>query len=162
MKTKVSKNTNTLFVLLLFLLSLMLGVGSGFLLKESLSISDFEKNVNQIIQIDHSEKQDKLNQIVRDGEINIQYSTNAIFEGQMSQYFSVKNIPNNHYPISFTIYDEIGDVIYESKHIKPGYQIKVIELTKHLDKGIHDCQIKIGYVNEGNVSSLFPIQIEVR
>lgn len=125
-------------------------------------MSEFEKNVNQIVEIDHSDKQAKLNEIVKEGEINIQYSTHAIFNGQVSESFSVKNIPNNHYPIEFIIYDETNEVIYESKQIKPGYQLKMIELSKSLSKGIHECKIKIGYANEGNVSSLFPITIEVK
>ena len=143
-------------------LFLMIGIGSGFLLKESLSISKYEENVNQIIEINHAEKQEKLNQIVKEGEIHIQYSTHAVFNGQMSQTFSVKNIPNNHHPIVFTIFDKTGDILYESKQIEPGYQLKAIELKKLLSKGIHECTIKIGYANEGNVSSLFPIMIEVQ
>lgn len=162
MERKVNKFLHPLLILLLALLFLLLGIGSGFLLKESLSMSKYEENVNQIIEIDHSKKQAELNQIVKEGEINIQYSTHAIFNGQTSEYFSVKNIPNNHHPISFTIYDETNEIIYESKQIKPGYQLKMIELTKQLTKGNHECQIKIGYVNEGNVSSMFPIMIEVR
>lgn len=162
MERKVSKNYCPYFILLLALLFLILGIGSGFLLKESLSMSKYEENVNQIVEIDHSEKQEKLNQIVKEGEINIQYSTHAIFNGNTSEYFSVKNIPNNHHPIEFTLYDENNEVLYESKQIKPGYQLRMIELNKSLSKGIHECQIKIGYANEGNVSSLFPIMIEVR
>lgn len=125
-------------------------------------MSKYEENVNQIVEIDHSEKQEKLNQIVKEGEINIQYSTHAIFNGKVSEYFSVKNIPNNHHPIEFTLYDENNEILYESKQIKPGYQLRMIELNQPLSKGMHECQIKIGYVNEGNVSSLFPIMIEVR
>lgn len=125
-------------------------------------MSKYEENVNQIVEIDHTEKQAKLNQIVKEGEINIQYSTHAVFNGKTSEYFSVKNIPNNHHPIEFTLYDENSEVLYESKQIKPGYQLRMIELDKHLSKGFHECQIKIGYVNEGNVSSIFPITIEVR
>lgn len=161
MKRKVNKRT-PLLILLFSLLFLFLGIGGGFLLKESLSISNYEENVNQIIQIDNTEKQEQLNQIVNEGEINIQYSTHSIFNGTISEYFSVKNIPNNHHPIAFTIYDETDQIIYESKQIKPGYQLKMIELIQPLSKGIHKCQIKIGYVNEGNVSSIFPIIIEVK
>lgn len=125
-------------------------------------MSEYEGNVNQLVQVDHSTKQAKLNQIVKEGEIHIQYSTHAVFNGKTSEYFSVKNIPNNHHPIVFTLYDEKGDVLYESKQIKPGYQLRMIELNKTLSRGIHSCHIKIGYANEGNVSSLFPIKLEVR
>ena len=162
MDRKVSKHSHPTSLLLIALLFLILGVGSGFLLKESLSMSKYEEDVNQIVEIDHSAKQEKLNEIVEEGEIHIQYSTHAVFTGQTSEYFSVKNIPNNHHPIIFTIYDETGDILYESKQINPGYQLKMIELNKTLTKGIHNCNIKIGYANEGNVSSLFPIIIEVK
>ena len=37
-----------------------------------------------------------------------------------------------------------------------------IELEKKLSKGTHECKIKVGYAEEGNVSSAFPLTIEVR
>ena len=37
-----------------------------------------------------------------------------------------------------------------------------IELDKKLSKGVHDCKLKVGYAEEGNVSSVFPITIEVK
>ena len=93
--------------------------------------------------------------------INIQYSIGAKFKGKVSESFNVKNSINNHFPLVFELFDPNGKSIYKSKLIDPGYEINSIELTKELSKGIHDCTIKIGYANSGNVSSIFPITIEV-
>ncbi len=41
-------------------------------------------------------------------------------------------------------------------------ELNTIELSKELSKGTHDCKIEIGYAEEGNVSSIFPITIEVK
>ena len=46
--------------------------------------------------------------------------------------------------------------------IEPGFEINKIELQKELPKGLHECSIKIGYANVGNISSVFPITIEVK
>lgn len=125
-------------------------------------VTEYEQQVDQITEIDKEERQKQLDQIVEDGKINIQYSLGAVFNGKVSESFNVKNIENNKHPIIFTLYDEDGEVIYESKQIEPGYEINSIELTKELSEGIHDCQIEIGYATEGNVSSVFPITIEVK
>ena len=49
-----------------------------------------------------------------------------------------------------------------SKKIEPGYEMNSVELKTELEEGVHDCTIKIGYAEEGNVSSVFPLSIEVR
>lgn len=152
-------------VLIGFILVLVLifGVGVGWLyLDRSKPISEYEKNVNAITEIDYDEQQKELNQIVEKGQINIQYSPNVTFRGTVSESFNVKNIKNNHYPLVFSLYDENGELVYESKQIEPGYEINNIELSKKLSKGSHNCTIKIGYATEGNVSSVFPIEIEVK
>ena len=62
----------------------------------------------------------------------------------------------------FEIFDETGECVYVSKKIEPGYEMNQIELEKELSKGTHECKIKVGYAEEGNVSSAFPLTIEVR
>jgi hypothetical protein len=94
--------------------------------------------------------------------MNVNYSAKAIFEGSMSETFNIKNIKNNHHPIVFEIFDETGECVYVSKKIEPGYEMNQIELEKELSKGTHECKIKVGYAEEGNVSSAFPLTIEVR
>lgn len=130
--------------------------------KESEIVTGYEQNVNEIMEIDHSEQQKAVDAIVEEGKMNVNYSPKAVFDGKTSVLFNVKNIKNNHAPIVFSIYDENGNCIYESKKIEQGYEMSKIELETELGKGIHDCSIKIGYAEEGNVSSVFPLSIEVR
>lgn len=125
-------------------------------------VSEYEKQVNAITEIDYSKQQAALNAIVEEGKMNVNYSAKAVFHGNVSEQFNIKNIRNNHHPIVFEIYDEEGDCIYESKKIEPGYEMTRIELQKKLGKGIYECKLKVGYAEEGNVASVFPITIEVR
>ena len=127
-----------------------------------LAVSEYEENVNRIEVIDASERQAELNAIVEEGKMNVNYSAKAIFDGTISESFNVKNIENNHHPIVFEIFDETGESVYLSKKIEPGYEMNQIELERELSKGTHECKIKVGYAEEGNVSSAFPLTIEVR
>lgn len=125
-------------------------------------ISEYEQAVNQITEIDYSQRQAELDQIVEDGMMNVQYSMYASFNGKVSTSFNVKNIKNNKHPIVFKLFDENGELIYTSKRIELGYEINSIELDKELSKGSHECSIQLGYDVEGNVTSVFPITIEVK
>jgi len=129
---------------------------------QELAVSEYENNVNEIEVIDASNRQAELNAIVEKGKMNVNYSAKAVFEGSMSETFNIKNIKNNHHPIVFEIFDETGECVYVSKKIEPGYEMNQIELEKELSKGTHECKIKVGYAEEGNVSSAFPLTIEVR
>lgn len=152
-------------IIVLFLLLISSIIASCYFYSNSKNttvITEYEQSVNQITEIDYSKRQEELDQIVEDGMINIQYSAYASFDGKVSTSFNVKNIKNNKEPIVFSIFDENGDIIYESKKIELGYEINSIELNKELSNGIHDCKIKIGYSTEGNVASMFPITIEVK
>lgn len=124
--------------------------------------AEYEENVNAITEIDYSERQEAIDAIVEEGKMNVNYSPKAVFKGKTSVLFNVKNIKNNHAPIRFEIYDENDRCIYKSKQIEPGFEMNIVELEKELPKGIHKCSIKIGYAEEGNVSSVFPLSIEVR
>lgn len=124
--------------------------------------TEYEKNVNAITEIDYSERQKAIDTLVEEGKMNVNYSPKAVFEGKTSVVFNIKNIKNNHAPIVFEIYDEKDQCIYVSKRIEPGYEMNCVELKTELKKGVHDCRIKIGYAEEGNVSSVFPLTVEVR
>lgn len=126
------------------------------------ALSQYEKNVNRITEIDYSKKQAELDALVEEGKMNVNYSSKAIFKGTVSEKFNVKNIQNNHHAIQFQLYDEEGTCIYRSMKIEPGYELSNIQLEKELSKGIHECKLQIGYAEEGNVSSAFPITIEVK
>lgn len=123
--------------------------------------SKYEADVNEITEMSDVNQQKMLNKIVEEGKININYQTDAIFKGTISESFNVKNNPNNRGALKFELIDKMGAVLYRSKMIRPGYEINKIKLNKMLPKGIHKCSIKMGY-EEGNVSSLFPITIQVR
>lgn len=126
------------------------------------AISVYETNVNRITEIDYSKRQAELDALVEEGKMNVNYLSKAIFQGKVSRQFNIKNIQNNHHPIIFQIYDEGGECIYTSNKIEPGYEMNQIELQKELSKGTHKCKIQVGYAEEGNVSSAFPLTIEVR
>ncbi len=146
---------------LIFLLLLLLLYSCG-MQEQPLAITEYESNVNEITEIDYSERQEELNTLVEEGRMNVNYVSNAIFRGTVSEQFNIKNIENNHHPIIFELYDESGESIYLSKKIAPGYEMNRIELTKELKEGTHACSLKVGYAQEGNVSSVFPITIEVK
>lgn len=131
-------------------------------LKKDDTLSGYETEVNEIVEIDDSLQQEKLNAIVEEGKMNVNYLAEAVFKGKVSEKFNIKNIKNNHYPIQFSLYDEAGECLYESKKIEPGYELNKIELRKSLGKGVYACKLKVGYDKEGNVSSVFPITIEVK
>ena len=143
-------------LLLLFLVVMCYSCGP------ELAVSEYENEVNQIKEIDASKRQEELNMLVERGKMNVNYSSKAVFKGTVSEQFNIKNIKNNHHAIEFQLYDETGDCIYSSKKLAPGYEMTSIELEKELTKGVHQCKLKVGYAEEGNVSSAFPITIEVR
>lgn len=147
-----------LFILIIILLLFAFRCGRN----TTPASGEYEKNVNAITEIDYSERQEAIDAIVEEGKMNVNYSPKAVFEGKTSVLFNVKNIKNNHAPIQFEIYDENDNCIYVSKKIEPGYEMNRVELETELEQGVHECSIKIGYAEEGNVSSVFPISIEVR
>lgn len=155
------KNKNIILGVIGFLILLFVVI-MGHSCEPELAISEYETNVNQITEIDTSKRQEELNAIVEEGKMNVNYSSRAVFDGRVSETFNIKNIKNNHYPIAFELFDENGDCIYTSKKIEPGYEMNWIELDKALTKGTHECRLKVGYAEEGNVSSAFPIIIEVK
>lgn len=126
------------------------------------AISVYESQVNQITEIDYSERQAALDALVEEGKMNVNYLSKAVFQGKVSEQFNIKNISNNHYPIVFEIHNENGECLYTSKKIEPGYEINQIELVKELPVGTYECKLQIGYAEEGNVTSVFPITIEVK
>lgn len=160
-KSKKKKNRSILLILLLLLL-LLLGSCCSYVYTERQNVSDYEEDVDAITKIDNSKQQDALNELVEEGKMNVNYTSNAVFNGVISEKFNIKNISNNHYPIQFELYDENERCIYTSKKIKPGFEMNHIELEQKLAKGTHECKLKVGYAEEGNVSSVFPITIEVK
>ncbi len=129
--------------------------------KETQAELEYAEDVDAITEIDISKRQEEVDAMVKEGMMNVNYSPNAAFEGKVSTRFNVKNIKNNHGPIVFEILDEEGNSIYQSKMIAPGYEMNCIELNSELEKGTHDCTIKVKYAQEGTVAAAFPLTIEV-
>lgn len=161
-KTKKEKRSliGQIILAILIIIILLLSFRCGR--SNAPTTAEYEKNVNAITEIDYSERQEAIDAIVEEGKMNVNYSPKAVFKGKTSILFNVKNIKNNHAPIQFEIYDENDRCIYTSKKIEPGYEMNSVELEDELTKGVHECSIKIGYAEEGNVSSVFPITIEVK
>lgn len=124
--------------------------------------TEYENDVDAITEIDISKRQEAVDQAVAEGMMHVNYLPETVFEGTVSKTFNVKNVKNNHGPIQFVIYDASEGLLYESKLIAPGYEMNAIKLAKELEKGTHNCTIKVRYAKEGSVVSAFPIKIEVR
>lgn len=124
--------------------------------------TEYETGVDAITEIDISKRQEAVDQAVAEGMMHVNYLPETVFEGAISKSFNVKNVKNNHGPIQFAIYDKGEKLLYESKLIAPGYEMNAIKLTEELQKGSHDCIIKVRYAKEGSLVSTFPIKIEVK
>ena len=125
-------------------------------------VTEFEENVDAITEIEDAMRQEAVNAAVEEGMMHVNFSTKAYFNGKTSTKFNIKNIENNHDDIVFEIFDEAGKSLYKSKKIAPGYEMNCIELEKTLQKGRHECTIKIKYAVEGQVSTVFPIILIVK
>lgn len=126
------------------------------------TVLEYEDEVDAITKLDISERQEAVDTLVEEGMMNVNYSPSAVFKGKVSESFNIKNIENNHGPIMFEIFDEDDNSIYQSKMIAQGYEMNCIELNTELEKGTHDCTIKVRYADGGNVVAAFPITIEVK
>ena len=129
-----TKKKNKILSIGICILILLFVVIMGHSCEPELAISEYETNVNQITEIDTSKRQEELNAIVEEGKMNVNYSSQAVFVGKVSETFNIKNIKNNHHPIVFELFDENGDCIYTSKKIEPGYEMNQIQLDKELSK----------------------------
>ncbi len=157
----IGKKQKIVYILLAFLLLLFFGVAMRSCVQVP-AVSQYENDVSNIKEMGVSARQEELNAIVEEGKMNVNYSPQAVFQGKISESFNIKNIKNNHHPIVFEILDENGRCVYKSKKIHPGYEMNEIQLETELEKGIHACKLKVGYAEEGNVSSAFPLKIEVK
>ena len=157
-KKKIAERITILILLVIILILLLFRCGDC----KQEETSEYEQEVNAITEIDYSKNQEALNAIVEEGKMNVNYSSTAIFDGATSLLFNIKNIKNNHHPIIFELYDENDNKLYTSKWIEPGYEMNKIELENVPEKGVHEGSLKVGYTEEGNVSAVFPIVIEVK
>ena len=175
-KDEEEKKKNKLLILIIIILLILLLIGSifvGFMVLNNNSdnnpnepgkgnMGQLIEEVGQIVEMPDEDKQAAVDKLVAENEINISYNSTPVFYGTKSTNFKVVNIPNNRFPIIFIIYDENGEIFYESDLIDPGYEVRGLELDKELEPGEYNYSITIGYYNEGNVQSKFPLNITVR
>ena len=151
MKTNILLNKLIIVGLIIFFLF------AGFVV-----YSFFHEDTAKVEAVKISEEENvDVNKQVEEGKINVQYQLYNEFDGKESVNFLLRNIKNNHYPIKFKIYDESNRKIYESAQVDLGYEVKKIILDKRLSPGEHKCNIEIAYICEGNVTSKFPLKINV-
>lgn len=123
--------------------------------------SVYEQSVNRVTKMDISERQAHVDKIVEDGMMNVNYTTSITMKDGVFEDFNIKNIENNKHPIKFKVLSEDNDLLFESGLIELGYEMNGLRLLKSLDKGVHNCRILIGYAEEGNVESSFPLVLVV-
>lgn len=90
------------------------------------------------------EMQAELDRIVEEGMFNISIASVIQFDnGTAPGKAYIENVPGNRYLMQVTITldtddpAQAGDVVYETKAIKPGQYIEDITLTKDLDQGTY-------------------------
>lgn len=90
------------------------------------------------------EMQAELDRIVEEGMFNISIASVIQFDnGTAPGKAYIENVPGNRYLMQVTITldtddpAQAGDVVYETKAIKPGHFIEDITLTKDLDQGTY-------------------------
>lgn len=171
-KRRIKKNNKrnnkiiiTSLILIIFLLLIGVFFGYNYFKNNSNNTKENETNykteTEKITHISKEDRQKAINKIVEEGMININYQSIASFENNVSTSFKVTNIENNKKPIKFKIVDENQNIVYESDEIEPGYECKKIKLDDDFthEKGTFDWEILIGYSEEGNVSSAFPLKV---
>ena len=114
------------------------------------------------VRISERDRRADAGKQVGENEINVSYTSSARFgtDGR-SVKFNVRNIEGNNGPIRFGIFDEDGEAVYESAAIEPGYEMPAISLGKPLAAGTYYYTIRVGYVDGGNVQSVFPLRLTV-
>lgn len=162
MKTKGgTRNKKLILIIAVTVISISAFFAGVFLYRHTNQTSGYEVS-KKIEYMSEEERQTELNKIVDKSKINIKFAPQAVFNGKHSKEFIVQNSEKNNGDIHFSIYDANDKMIYQSKRIRPGYEVKNITLDKALSKGTHNCKISIGYVeDEGNVESYFPLTIDV-
>ena len=148
--------TNKKYKIILSLVLVVVIAIAGFFVYQHFFSDAYEDSMD-ISGLTKQEIQDMINQQVKDSEINVQYELNAVFKDKESESFMVRNIKANHGDIVFTVFDEDGNELYQSKKLRRGQEVRHITLKKSLPKGKYKLQIQIGYAKSGNVASVFPL-----
>lgn len=86
------------------------------------------------------EIEDMLNQTIEEGMFNVSIAPAILFNSADGQgQARIENVPANLYHMSVEItLDDTGDLLYQSKGIKPGQFIEYITLEKQLAPGVYN------------------------
>lgn len=88
----------------------------------------------------------ELNAKVADGMINVSMNTNPVFENGTGNLL-ITNSDVNNYPQIIEIYDEAGELIYQSGLIEVGSKVETGSLLVDLSVGDHNCIATFNAVN---------------
>lgn len=85
------------------------------------------------------EIQAELNKVVEEGMLNISIASVIEFENGSSPGIAyIENSPANHYVMTVTItLDDTGEVVYQSRGMKPDTYIETITLSRPLEAGTY-------------------------
>ena len=99
-----------------------------------------------------AEIQDRLNEVVAEGMMNISINPTPVFkDGSSKGDLRIENIKANHYSyiVSITL-DDTGEEIYKSGLLSPGYFIEKAALSKNLSKGKYEATARFKAYQKGN------------
>lgn len=121
-----------LFLLIVFLLSLLLSLGTAFhRLKTTIDADDFEIEEGQdITEKQHVVEQAELEYTKFPGYADLELS-------EKQPYVYLTNPAGNTVYMKYSIYDEQDVLLYETKPIAVGKEVQV-DFTAFLDKGTHN------------------------
>lgn len=131
-------------IIILFLLLFLLVSGIGFAIYTVIknkeveeTYVDLDAKLGILPGMSLEEIQNRLNQVVEEGMVNISINPEPEFEnGSAKGNLRIENVAANHYDYIVTItLDDTGEEIYKSGVISPGYYVDEAKLTKELPKG---------------------------
>lgn len=137
---KDNKGRKKLFVIIAILIVLAIaavGLGIWWFGAGGSDFYDANANSGQAPYKTEEEIQAELNRVVEEGMLNISIASVIEFESGTSPGIAyIENSPANHYIMTVTItLDDTGEVIYQSRGIKPDTFIETITLANPLPAG---------------------------
>ena len=114
--------------------------------------SDRDAELGIMPGMTQAEIQDRLNQVVAEGMMNISINPTPVFKsGEEKGNLRIENIKANHYSYVVTItLDDTGEEIYKSGLLSPGYYIERAALSKPLKKGKYEATARFKAFQKGN------------
>ncbi len=152
-QTQKKKNKKILIIIIVVLAGLVAGL-IGYLVclqpqpeevREQKQLQA-EKNAQLgiIPGMSDDEIEQRLNEKVAEGMLNVSVNPNPVFEnGKSEGNLRIENIPGNNYAVTVTvILDDDNEVVYESGLIDPGYFVENVTLQKNLAAGQYPALVR--------------------